>query len=252
MKDRAKQVKFNPPPDWPLPPDFVPAPGWAPDPAWPPAPTDWPLWVVDEDAPLIETPIRWRWMLNPRRYALGFLATFGAVVFTFAYPRSVAVWTEDPPSRWWQAIAVLLGVSAVWTLIRAISVTHLLGVTTVEQTDNRRYFELIELAVARIGYFSLLGTFLALMAASGVGDNGVKATSLISDLATLGALAGLVTCIPAGLSYSRKSLRVLRVVSRLAWIRARLALGCIDLIVALHVLFVLVQAGQDAPFPDST
>jgi len=39
-------LRFNPPPNWPVPPaGWTPPPGWEPDPAWGPAPFGWQLWV---------------------------------------------------------------------------------------------------------------------------------------------------------------------------------------------------------------
>ena len=47
MRD-GRQVRYNPPPNWPPPPPgWTPSPGWLPDPAWPPLPPGWQLWVPD-------------------------------------------------------------------------------------------------------------------------------------------------------------------------------------------------------------
>jgi hypothetical protein len=41
----VKNLKWMPPPGWPLPPEgWAPPPGWTPDPGWPPAPAGWVWW----------------------------------------------------------------------------------------------------------------------------------------------------------------------------------------------------------------
>ena len=39
-------IRFNPPPGWPVPPPgWKPGPGWQPASDWPPAPPGWSFWV---------------------------------------------------------------------------------------------------------------------------------------------------------------------------------------------------------------
>ena len=42
LKRRRGQLRFVPPPGWPVPPDgWRPVAGWSPDPRWPDPPADW-------------------------------------------------------------------------------------------------------------------------------------------------------------------------------------------------------------------
>lgn len=70
--------------------------------------------------------------------------------------------------------------------------------------------QLTEMLLARTAVCALAATFLALLIAEEASSAGIKVTSLLSDLATVGALVGLATCAPTC------AVQVLRVI-RFLW-----------------------------------
>ncbi|MFI0464476.1 hypothetical protein ACH347_10395 [Saccharopolyspora sp. 5N102] len=162
--------------------------------------------------------------------------------FAVIKPEIWLTWSRDQAPAWAQTGALAVGLFAIWLILRGLCATQWLGASRAQPTAAvRSTRQLTELMLSRTAICTLAGTFLALMVAGRAEAAGVKVTSLISDLATVGALVGLASCAPRSVIQSIRIFKLLKESDRRNWVRAHLTLAIVDLMV-LFELWNLIRS----------
>ncbi|SDW03378.1 hypothetical protein SAMN05216215_100125 [Saccharopolyspora shandongensis] len=177
---------------------------------------------------------------NPKPPWLVLVLAFGC--FAVIKPEIWLTWSRDQAPAWAQTGALAVGLASIWLILRGLCATQWLGASRVRPTSKLRSTgQLVELMLSRTAICTLTGTFLALMVAGRAEAAGVKVTSLISDLATVGALVGLASCAPRSVIQSIRTFKLLKENDRRNWVRAHLTLAIVDLMV-LFELWNLIRS----------
>ncbi|MGW5646772.1 hypothetical protein ACWEV3_11295 [Saccharopolyspora sp. NPDC003752] len=177
---------------------------------------------------------------NPKPPWLVLVLALGC--FAVIKPDIWLTWSRDQAPEWAQNGALAVGLVAIWLILRGLCATQWLGASRVRPAPELRSTrQLVELVLSRTAICTLAGTFLALMVAGRAEAAGVKVTSLISDLATVGALVGLASCAPRSVIQSIRTFKLLKENDRRNWVRAHLTLAIVDLMV-LFELWNLIRS----------
>jgi hypothetical protein len=171
---------------------------------------------------------------GPKPPWLVIVLAFGC--FAVIKPDIWLTWSRDQAPEWAQTGALAVGLFAIWLILRGLCATQWLSASRVQTTAHvLSTRQLTELMLSRTAICTLAGTFLALMVADQAEAAGVKVTSLLSDLATVGALVGLASCAPRSVLQSIRIFKLLKENHRRNWIRAHLTLAIVDLMVLLEL-----------------
>ncbi|MET8910112.1 hypothetical protein [Micromonospora sp. NPDC004551] len=154
----------------------------------------------------------------------------------------VSRWTEDPSPAWAQASLLAVGLLGLLGLLHALIGVQLLAAEVGEEAGSPLTLRAVaERAIGHTGLGTFVGTLLALFAADSL-PAGLKLSSLVSDLATVGGILGLASLFPHHVLVTYRSLRRLRLARPGRWLRAQMTLGVVDTLILYKLLFLLPAA----------
>jgi hypothetical protein len=170
------------------------------------------------------------------------LLLVGASFLLLGHPGVLLIWSTDPPIKLTQDAVLLVGLNGAWWVLRAILALQFHARSQAPPPSRGESFaDYLELLLTRTAACALCGTFLALMAMPTVQSEKLKATTVLADLATVGAVAGLAICIPKSYMMGRQAFKSLREFDRRTWKLAHAAFLVADLIVYLEIYLVLLD-----------
>ncbi|MFC0032387.1 hypothetical protein ACFFMM_22980 [Micromonospora chaiyaphumensis] len=154
----------------------------------------------------------------------------------------VSRWTQDPSPAWAQTSLLGAGLLGLLGLLHALIGVQLLAAEVGEEPGSRLTLRAVaERAIGHTGLGTFVGTLLALFAADSL-PAGLKLSSLVSDLATVGGILGLASLFPHHVLVTYRSLRRLRLARPGRWLRAQMTLGVVDTLILYKLLFLLPAA----------
>ncbi len=180
------------------------------------------------------TPVS-REMRFPWIIGVASVITLGSIVpNTWAF-----AWTRDPSSVWAQPTFLLVGLVALIPFLHALTAAQGLASTKGCTEEDRELPRAVsEKALSRVAAGILSGTLYALYVFSD-GPPGIKATSLVADLATIGGVLGLLTCIRYNIKMMKSSLIRLQGINRRNWRNILSAIVVIDLLLSWKLAYLL-------------
>jgi hypothetical protein len=168
------------------------------------------------------------------------IAVAAIVALTSIFPATWAfAWTRDPSPAWAQPTFLLVGLIAIMPFLHALVATQGLaatkGCTAAESKLPRTVSEKV---LYRVAAGILSGTLYALVIFSDA-PSGIKATSAVADLATIGGVLGLLTCMRYSIVTTKSSLESLRRLNQRKSIQIWSAIVVIDSLMLYKLAFLL-------------
>jgi hypothetical protein len=157
---------------------------------------------------------------------------------SIALPRDwIMTWSRDDAPQAVQSAVLLGGFVATTVLLHAIVVLQLAARAGDDETvaaAKRTY----EVALARTGIGVLVGTTLVFLQ-FGDAPDGVKVTSVLSDAATVGGIAGLIACMPHNVRVTFTTLHRMRADRLPSWLKIHATLAVIDTYLLYRLLLLI-------------
>jgi hypothetical protein len=150
----------------------------------------------------------------------------------------ITLWSSEqsPPAA--QAALWIGGFLATTLLIHALVVVQLSDLEDAGESDVPLSRGVVETALVRTSLGVLCGTTLVFLQFAGASDE-LKLTSVLSDVATVGGILGLLTCAPGNVRLTYRTLRRMREERQGWWLTIHLTLGVIDTVILYQVLVML-------------
>jgi hypothetical protein len=170
------------------------------------------------------------------------LLLVGCAFLVAQKPGLLLAWSSEPSPRWAQDGVILVGLNGVWWALRTVLALQFLEGSSVPQAERKTSFrEYLEFLLSRTAACALCGTFLALIAMPTLGPSHLKATVVLADLATVGAVVGLSICGRKSVRVGGQAFKSLKEFDRKTWIMAVCAFRLADLVVYFQIYILLLD-----------